>query len=130
MRFPPTDPRRHRPTPAMSLLVTVALATLGASCKSKSGSGDAAGPAPGATDVGVDLPGADVPGRVVVQPDSAADTRIADAPGRDLADIDLPPAVPEAGSPDDASSLNPHRLWLSGPEDDIHLADVEPATPF
>jgi hypothetical protein len=128
MTFPPTDPRRHRSTPAISLLVTVALASLGASCKSKSGPGDAAGPAPGATDVGVDLPGADAPGRVVVEPDGAVDTLVADAPGLDLA-ADRSPAAPEAGGAD-ASSLNPGRLWLSGPEDDIHLADVEPATPF
>jgi hypothetical protein len=30
----------------------------------------------------------------------------------------------------DGGATNPARLWLSGPENDIHLSDVEPLTPF
>jgi hypothetical protein len=119
-----------RPQRRMSLLVTLALATLGASCKRTSGHPDAGG---GGEDAGA-MPDASRPDAAApdarVEPDVAADL----ASPRDLASPDMPP---DAGRPDapadaagDAGPTNPSRLWFHGPEGDFQLSDMEPETPF
>jgi hypothetical protein len=114
-----------------SLLVTVALATLGAACKSKDGSSrDAAGSVDAAADAdtgaeaGVDARADAAPGDSALADAVRADSAAPDAPP-DLA----PDAARDAGALD-AAAANPRRLWFSGPEDSIHLAEVEPDTPF
>jgi hypothetical protein len=114
-----------------SLLVTVALATLGAACKSKdSPSRDAAAsPDVGAgAEAGVDAAVDAAP------PDTALDAMGDRAAPVDVA-ADLAPDAPrDVSVPDmstlDAAAANPRRLWFSGPEDSIHLAETEPDTPF
>ncbi len=108
--------------PAAFLLVTVALALGG--CKSKSSP-----VAPVDAETAADAPGVDVPGRQVVDLGAPADRAVPDRSEPDLA-ADQAPAIPDSSTLADASSTNPRRLWLTGPESDIHLSDVEPATPF
>jgi hypothetical protein len=112
----------------MSLLVTLALATLGASCKRNPGHPDAAPDGPRPLDAGgvADAPRPDaVAADSRAEPDAAADV----AAPRDLA----PDLGADAGRPDaplDAAATNPTRLWFHGPEGDFQLSDMEPETPF
>jgi hypothetical protein len=120
-----------------SLLVTVALATLGAACKSKSSSSrDAAGSADAGADAAVGAEagmgaeaGVDVAADAAPGDSALADALRADSAPDATADRPAPDAAPDAGALD-AAAANPRRLWFSGPEDSIHLAEVEPDTPF
>jgi hypothetical protein len=114
-----------RPRPRLSLFVTLALAAVGASCKSGTGAPrDASGAAgtggAGGMDADTDGPG----GRVV------AGSGGADASPLDLGGFDTTQDVARDAATPDGAVANPGRLWLSGPESDIHLADTEPLTPF
>jgi hypothetical protein len=121
-----------RPAPRVSVLVTLALATLGASCKRS----------PAHPDAGVDARGPDGAGGV-------ADAARPDAGGADAAaEVDAGPSPPDVAIPDlgvsvdmapdaarpdapaDAATGNPGRLWFHGPEGDFQLSDMEPETPF
>jgi hypothetical protein len=111
--------------PRISLLVTLALAAVGASCKSGTGaprdaSGGAGTGGAGGMDADADGPG----GRVV------AGSGGADAGPLDLGGFDTTQDVARDAVSLDGAATNPGRLWLSGPESDIHLSDVEPLTPF
>jgi hypothetical protein len=116
---------RSSSQPRMSLLVTLALATLGASCKRSTPHPDGGADGRGPEDAGVP----DTRRPVVEGPDAApvaADT--ASPP-----DAASPDVAVDAGSPDapvDASTTNPSRLWFHGPEGDFQLSDMEPETPF
>jgi hypothetical protein len=121
----------HQRQPRISLFVTLALATLGASCKSN-GSGtprDAAGGSGGAG--GADAPRADTARADAAGGDTGrSDGAVADGRPPDLGGPDRTEAsVPDAAPPD-AGPTNPARLWFSGPESDLHLSDIEPLTPF
>jgi hypothetical protein len=117
---------RSPPRPRISLLVTLALATAGASCKSGTGappdSSGGAGGGAGGNDA--DAAGG-AGGRVVAE-------NAADAGPVDLGGFDTPrdSANPDGGGSVDGGATNPARLWLTGPESDIHLSDLEPLTPF
>ena len=65
-------------------------------------------------------------GRQVVGGDADA---VPDVVPLDLGGPDTTPDSALDGSVD-AGATNPARLWLVGPESDIHLGDVEPLTPF
>ena len=106
--------------PRISLLVTLALAAVGASCKSGTSTPRDSSGGAGGSDADSDGPG----GRVVAG-SGGADSGPMDLGGFDTTEDSARDAV----SPDGAAT-NPGRLWFSGPESDIHLSDVEPLTPF
>jgi hypothetical protein len=139
--------------PGASLLVTMALATLGVACPNgnsptpdgsagtgggaggRGGSGGADGSvtggssgrdgAAGSGGTGGRQDAGGVGGR-----DAAAPR---DAPVRDTpqgpVDARPPDLRPDAGAGPDAG-VNPRQLWFSGPESDLHLSDIEPQVPF
>jgi hypothetical protein len=121
--------------PPVSLLATLALATLAAACK------DNGGPIPDGS-AGAGGSG----GRGGAGPDTGGSGG-ADAAGgsggrdsgtpRDSAVADRAlPDRPDAGRMDVAAdraadaATNPRQLWFAGPESDLHLDDIEPQVPF
>jgi hypothetical protein len=147
-----TRPRNPYLRPGASLLVTMALATLGPACPNgnspapdgSAGTGGAAGGSGGAdgsvTGGSSGRDGAGGSGGTGGRQDAggaggrdAAAPR--DAPGRDTpqgpdaVDARPPDLRPDAGAGPDAG-VNPRQLWFSGPESDLHLSDIEPQVPF
>jgi hypothetical protein len=133
--------QRHR----VSLLATVALATLGVSCKGGNGTAtDGAGGAGGGGAGGRDtMPGPEVGGAGGSgggAGDAAGGVGGQDAGRRDTGTRDaapMPPDVRDAGRFDapvdtgpDSGPANPRQLWFAGPESDLHLSDIEPQVPF
>jgi hypothetical protein len=129
--------------PRTSLLVTLALATLGAACRSSGdGSRDGAGGSGSGGSGGGGAGGAGGTGGAGGSGGSGgspgADAR-RDSPGlpdgrdaggaRDSGAADRADLRPDAGCTADAGT-NARRIWLHGPEPDIYLSDQEPETPF
>jgi hypothetical protein len=122
------------PRPRISLLVTLALAGLGASCKSSTGTprdgssgGGGSGGAGGAT--GADAAAGSGSGGSGGTGGAVADAALPDRGGLDTRDSGAESGV-ESGATPDTAAANPGRLWFAGPESDLHLSDVEPLTPF
>jgi hypothetical protein len=144
---------RGRPRP--SLLVTLALATLGAACPSSNGpapdaSGGSGGGGAGGRGGSAGTDGAVTGGssgrggtggsggsgrQDAGSPGGRDSAGPRDAPGRDspvgpdVVDARSSDLRPDAGASADAG-VNPRQLWFSGPESDLHLSDIEPQVPF
>jgi hypothetical protein len=117
-----------------SLLVTLALATLGVACKDNGGTtpdgsagagGSGGRGGGGGSDAGGSGGGADTrDGRdsATARDTATPDTALPDRPDSGRLDA-APDSAGDAG-------VNPRQLWFSGPDGDFHLNDFEPEDPF